>query len=110
MNLALAVLIIVLATGVAVGAMLAVRRRPPEGSYFADGDRAAGGFGVLATGFSVLLGLIVFLAFTSYDESRKRRGGRGIGRVPAVRDGAVPSRRRSEWSRLLTTHSLPKPP
>jgi hypothetical protein len=38
MNLALAVLIIVLATGVAVGAMLAVRRRPPEGSYFADGD------------------------------------------------------------------------
>jgi uncharacterized membrane protein len=27
-------------------------------------------FGVLATGFSVLLGLIVFLAFTSYDESR----------------------------------------
>jgi hypothetical protein len=43
MNLALAVLIIVLATGVAVGAMLAVRRRPPEGSYFADGDlRPAG--------------------------------------------------------------------
>jgi hypothetical protein len=32
--------------------------------------RAAGVFGVLATGFSVLLGLIVFLAFTSYDQSR----------------------------------------
>jgi hypothetical protein len=43
MNLALGVLIIVLATGIGVGAMLAVRRRPPEGSYFADGDRAAGG-------------------------------------------------------------------
>ena len=42
----------------------------PEGSYFNDGDRAAGVFGVLATGFSVLLGFIVFLAFTSYDESR----------------------------------------
>ena len=45
-------------------------RRAPEGGYFEDGDRAAGVFGVLATGFSVLLGFIVFLAFTSYDQSR----------------------------------------
>jgi hypothetical protein len=65
-----ALLIIGAATALAVGAMLLVRRHAPEGSVFADGDRAAGGFGVLATGFSVLLGLIVFLAFTSYDESR----------------------------------------
>ena len=50
--------------------MLLVRRRAPEGSFFADGDRASGVFGVLATGFSVLLGFIVFLAFESYDESR----------------------------------------
>src|SRR5688500_5621592 len=50
--------------------MLLVRRSAPEGSYFADGDRASGVFGVLATGFSVLLGFIVFLAFTSYDQSR----------------------------------------
>ena len=50
--------------------MLFVRRRAPEGSYFSDGDRASGVFGVLATGFSVLLGFIVFLAFTSYDQSR----------------------------------------
>jgi hypothetical protein len=50
--------------------MLVVRRKAPEGGYFADGDRAAGVFGVLATGFSVLLGFIVFLAFTSYDQSR----------------------------------------
>jgi hypothetical protein len=55
---------------VAVTAMLLVRRRAPEGGYFSDGDRAAGVFGVLATGFSVLLGFIVFLAFTSYDQSR----------------------------------------
>ena len=47
-----------------------MRRRAPEGSYFADGDRASGVFGVLATGFSVLLGFIIFLAFTSYDQSR----------------------------------------
>ena len=52
MNLALAILIIVASTSIAVAAMLAVRRRAPDGSYFADGDRAAGAFGVLATGFS----------------------------------------------------------
>ena len=39
--------------------MLAVRRKAPEGSYFADSDRAAGIFGVLATGFSVLLGFLI---------------------------------------------------
>ena len=50
--------------------MLLVRRRAPEGSYFEDGDRAAGVFGVLATGFAVLLGFVVFLAFQSYDTAR----------------------------------------
>ena len=54
----------------AIGAMLLVRRRAPEGSYFEDGDRAAGVFGVLATGFAVLLGFVVFLAFESFDTSR----------------------------------------
>ena len=70
MNLLLAVLIVAAATGLSVTAMLLVRRGAPEGSYFKDGDRASGVFGVLATGFSVLLGFIVFLAFTSYDQSR----------------------------------------
>jgi hypothetical protein len=65
-----AILIVGLAVALAVSALLFVRRRAPDGSFFADGDRAAGVFGVLATGFSVLLGLIVFLAFTSYDQSR----------------------------------------
>ena len=50
--------------------MLLARRRAPEGSHFQDGDRAAGVFGVLATGFAVLLGFVVFLAFESYDTSR----------------------------------------
>jgi hypothetical protein len=58
------------AAAIAITAMLLVRRHAPEGSYFSDGDRASGVFGVLATGFSVLLGFIVFLAFTSYDQSR----------------------------------------
>ena len=70
MNLVWAVLITAGVAVIAVTAMLLVRRRAPEGGYFADGDRAAGVFGVLATGFSVLLGFIVFLAFTSYDQSR----------------------------------------
>ena len=61
---------LVVVTAVAVTAMLLVRRRAPEGSYFSDGDRASGVFGVLATGFSVLLGFIIFLAFSSYDASR----------------------------------------
>jgi hypothetical protein len=70
MNVVWAVLITAAVTGVAVAVLLLVRRRAPEGGFFADGDRAAGVFGVLATGFSVLLGFIVFLAFTSYDQSR----------------------------------------
>jgi hypothetical protein len=69
-NLVWAVLVpAVLAAGT-VGALLVVRRRAPDGGFFHDGDRAAGMFGVIATGFSVLLGFVVFLAFTSFDESR----------------------------------------
>jgi amino acid transporter len=70
MNLLWAALVIAVATAFAVTAMLVVRRGAPEGSRFADGDRASGVFGVLATGFSVLLGFVVFLAFESYDQSR----------------------------------------
>jgi hypothetical protein len=70
MNLILWATVVILATGVAIGALLIVRRNAPDGGYFNDGDRAAGFFGVLATGFAVLLGFIVFLAFASHDESR----------------------------------------
>ena len=70
MNLLVALVIVVASAALAVVAILLVRRRAPDGSYFHDGDRAAGVFGVLATGFAVLLGLVVVLAFTSYDESR----------------------------------------
>src|ERR1700745_30458 len=65
MSLGWAALIAAGVTAVAIGAMLLVRRGAPEGSYFEDGDRAAGGFGILATGFSVLLGFVVFRAFES---------------------------------------------
>jgi hypothetical protein len=69
-NLVWGILITCAVAGLAVGAMLLVRRHAPTGSVFENGDRAAGVFGVLATGFSILLGLIVFLAFSSYDQSR----------------------------------------
>ena len=56
MNVVWGSLVVVVVTAITVSAMLLVRRRAPEGSYFSDGDRAAGVFGVLATGFSLLLG------------------------------------------------------
>lgn len=70
MNIVWGALIILAVTSVAVAALLFVRRTAPEGGYFSDSDRAAGGFGVLATGFSVLLGFLIFLGFESYDTSR----------------------------------------
>ena len=79
------------AVAVACSCSCGVARR--TGSYFNDGDRAAGVFGVLATGFSVLLGFIVFLAFANYDVSRTRRRDRGDRRRAAVPDGGAASRR-----------------
>src|SRR4051812_45996955 len=70
MNVVIGFAVAIVVTAVAITAMLLVRRRAPEGSYFSDGDRASGVFGVLASGFAILLGFVVFLAFTSYDASR----------------------------------------
>ena len=70
MSLLWAGLIVILASAVTISVMLFVRRSAPEGSYFEDGDRAAGVFGVIATGFAVMLGFVIFLAFESYDTSR----------------------------------------
>jgi heme/copper-type cytochrome/quinol oxidase subunit 2 len=65
------IIVILLAVNAAtIAAMLLVRRRAPEGSYFKDGDRASGVFGVLAGGFAIFAGFIIFLAFTTYDQSR----------------------------------------
>src|SRR3954464_12097918 len=74
MNIVVGAAIVIVVTAVTCAAMLYVRRRAPHGSYFKDGDRASGVFGVIATGFSVLLGFIIFLAFDSYDQSRAGAG------------------------------------
>ena len=70
MNIVLGFLVVIVVAAITVAAMLLVRRRAPEGSYFTNGDRASGVFGVLATGFAVLLGFIILLAFQSYDDAR----------------------------------------
>jgi hypothetical protein len=70
MNLLFAIAILATSVALAVAAMLLVRRRAPEGSFFTDGDRASGVFGVLATGFAIFAGFVIFLAFSSYDQSR----------------------------------------
>ena len=69
MNLVFALAIIAVADAIAIGVLLFVRTRAPEGSFFTDGDRASGVFGVLATCFAIFAGFVIFLAFTSYDQS-----------------------------------------
>ena len=70
MSLLWILLILLVVSAATIGAMLLVRSRAPEGSYFKDGDRASGVFGVLAGGFAIFAGFIIFLAFTTYDQSR----------------------------------------
>jgi Protein of unknown function (DUF4239) len=70
MSLILAIAIVAVADALAILALLLVRRGAPAGSYFADGDRASGVFGLLGAGFAIFAGFVILLAFTSYDESR----------------------------------------
>jgi hypothetical protein len=70
MSVPLAVIIVAGVTALSVVAMLLVRRRAPVGGHFRSVDRGASVFGILATAFAVLLGFVMFLAFTSYDAAR----------------------------------------
>jgi hypothetical protein len=70
MHLVWAAVLIIGTSAIMITAMLLVRRRAPRGGYFVNGDRAAAVFGVLATGFALLLGFAVFLAFARYDDAR----------------------------------------
>src|SRR3954451_13810489 len=74
MSLFWTILILLAVNAATIAAMLLVRRGAPEGSYFKDGDRASGVFGVLAGGFAIFAGFIIFLAFSTYDQSRRRPG------------------------------------
>ena len=68
-SLVLGIPIVVLVDAVAIAAILLVRRRAPEGSYFSDGDRASA-FSGAPTGFAIFAGFVIFLLFTTYDQSR----------------------------------------
>jgi len=70
MSIPLAVIIVIGSTALSVAAMLLVRRRAPVGGHFHSNDRAASVWGILATAFAVLLGFVMFIAFTSYDSAR----------------------------------------
>jgi hypothetical protein len=99
-------LVVLAAAAIGIAAMLFVRRRAPEGSYFADGDRAAGVFGVLATGFAILAGFVVVLAFQSYDDSRS--GGEAEARIVSHQFETVqylPQPARSQLSGALVCYA-----
>jgi hypothetical protein len=81
MTIVWGIVIVIVVAAVAIAAMLFVRRGAPEGSRFTDGDRASGVFGVLATGFALLAGFVVFLAFESFDTARA--GAKGEARIVA---------------------------
>src|SRR3954462_6921354 len=70
MSLFWTIVILLAVNAATITLMLLVRRRAPEGSRFKDGDRASGVFGVLAGGFAIFAGFIIFLAFSTYDQSR----------------------------------------
>ena len=106
MNLVVGAFVVVLVTACTVGLMLLVRRRAPEGSYFADGDRASGVFGVLATGFAVILGFIIFLAFESYDASRTGAETEALTVVQQVETAQfLPPERRDELTGMLLCYA-----
>src|SRR4051795_6616298 len=64
------IVLIVVVDAVIAGALVWIRRRAPEGSYFSDSQRAAGAFAVNGTIFAVLVGFVFLLSFQSYQNVR----------------------------------------
>jgi len=69
-NLGLTALVVAASVAISIGGFLLLRRHAPAGGFFSDGDRASGILGLISTAYAVLLGFVVFLAFTSYDTAR----------------------------------------
>jgi hypothetical protein len=70
MNLIIAALIVFVCVGIAIGAMLTVRRTAPDGVFVMDADRASAIFGFLATALSILLAFVIFLALETYSGAK----------------------------------------
>jgi len=54
---------------VALAGLLIARRFAPEGGWFRDSEKATGVFGVVGSGFAVLLAFVIFIAFESYHQA-----------------------------------------
>lgn len=68
----LSILFMLACGGLAVGLLYVVRRYfAPPGGFYHDAQVAAGIFGVVGTGFAVLLGFVIFTAFGSYNNARE---------------------------------------
>jgi hypothetical protein len=70
MSLTVALIVIAVATVLAVAGMLFLRTRAPEGSWFRTQDHSAGMLGVVGTVFAILLGFIILFAFDSHSSAR----------------------------------------
>jgi hypothetical protein len=66
----LILLIVALVDGLAVTAMLLVRRRAPSGGFFEDTQQASGVLSVAGTVFAVMVGFAFLIAFQSYGNAR----------------------------------------
>ena len=70
MNLLLAAAIVIVCVGLAVGAMLLVRRFATDGVFVMDADRASAVFGFLGTALSILLAFVIFMALETYNGAK----------------------------------------
>ena len=68
----LSVLFILVFTALAVGLFVVIRRHfAPPGGYYHDAEVASGVFGVVGTGYAVVIGFVIFSVFGSYDAARQ---------------------------------------
>jgi len=69
-NTSTAGILIVAAIVVALAALVLVRRLLPSGGLFIEDSQAGGVFGVVGSGFAVLLAFVIFTGFNSYGSAR----------------------------------------
>lgn len=74
MSATVAVIIVLSATTLFVGAMLLARRFAAPGGYFRDSDRVIGVLTIAGTSLSVLLAFVFLLAFESYGAAKEESG------------------------------------
>ncbi len=69
--MALSVVFILVCTALAIGMFIVIRRYfAPPGGYYHDAEVASGIFGVVGTGYAVVIGFVIFSVFGSYDAAR----------------------------------------